>query len=506
MKKVHKKPHQKQSTAVYVRVSTEEQATEGYSIRGQTEKLKSYALLKEWDIFDVYADEGISGKNIVDRPEINRLIEDIKNNHVKNVLVFKVDRLTRSTKNLLELVDLFEDYNCAFNSLTESIDTDTPSGRMFLKIIGIFAEFERENIGERSKVGKERKAREGYTIACGTISYGYNRENGQKIQTVHEGEAVIVKEIFSMFIDKNYSLNQIARTLNDRGVPTKKGTNVWSSASTRAVLMNPNYIGKVRFAIGNESKYFEADGHHERIISDEVFELAQRKIHNTPRKSRTKTPREESYFCGVLVCSRCDAMFTTHNYRANDSTKPYTTSYRCRTKKSCSSDKCDSPNITHSKVEAAFCEYIQNINNITETDVDIEPVANAEQKLLKSIVDSEKKLKKLQTRKNQVMEQYMEGTIEFDEYKSMIKVYNKKFDVLENELQRKRSEMSDTAAVDVSPEDIITDIRQNWERLSNSEKSVFVQRFVKSITVTTEKESGNSSVVGIDGVEFYGEV
>ena len=132
------------STGIYVRVSTDEQAQDGFSVRGQTEKLKSYAMLKDWDIFDIYADEGISGKNLVDRPAINRLIEDIENGKVNNVLVFKVDRLTRNTQNLLELVELFEEYNCAFNSLTESIDTDTPSGRMFLKIIGIFAEFERD--------------------------------------------------------------------------------------------------------------------------------------------------------------------------------------------------------------------------------------------------------------------------------------------------------------------------------------------------------------------------
>lgn len=106
-------------TGIYVRVSTEEQAQEGFSIRAQIEKLKAYALLKDWEIFDIYVDEGISGKNIVDRPEINRLIDDINDTKVNNVLVFKVDRLTRSTKNLLELMELFEEYNCAFNSLTE---------------------------------------------------------------------------------------------------------------------------------------------------------------------------------------------------------------------------------------------------------------------------------------------------------------------------------------------------------------------------------------------------
>jgi len=120
-------------TAIYVRVSTEDQAQEGFSIRAQVDKLKAYSLIKGWEIYDIYSDEGISGKNIVDRPEMNRLIDDVNDGKVNNVLVFKIDRLTRNTKNLLELVELFEENNCAFNSLTESVDTDTPSGRMFLR-------------------------------------------------------------------------------------------------------------------------------------------------------------------------------------------------------------------------------------------------------------------------------------------------------------------------------------------------------------------------------------
>jgi len=129
-------------TAIYVRVSTEEQAKEGYSIRAQIDKLKSYIQVKDWDFYKVYADEGISGKNIEGRPAINELIADIKAGRVNNVLVYKIDRLTRSTKDLIDLTDIFKEYHCNFNSVMESIDTQTASGRMFLKIIGIFAEFE----------------------------------------------------------------------------------------------------------------------------------------------------------------------------------------------------------------------------------------------------------------------------------------------------------------------------------------------------------------------------
>ena len=163
------------STAIYLRVSTEEQAKEGYSIRAQEEKLRAYTMIKEWLLFDVYSDEGISGKDIDGRPEIKRLLDDVKSGKVNNVLVYKIDRLTRSTKNLIELVDLFNQHNCAFNSLNESIDTASATGRMFLKIVGIFAEFERENLIERINLGIERKVKEGYALCKNIVSYGYDR-------------------------------------------------------------------------------------------------------------------------------------------------------------------------------------------------------------------------------------------------------------------------------------------------------------------------------------------
>ena len=496
------------STGIYVRVSTEEQAQEGFSVRGQIEKLKSYALLKDWDIFDIYADEGISGKNIVDRPAINRLIDDIKSGKVNNVLVFKVDRLTRSTKNLLELVELFEDSDCAFNSLTESIDTATPSGRMFLKIIGIFAEFERENLASRLKLGFERKVKEGYTLATKYISYGYTREKGDRIQTIHPDEAKVVKEIFSMFVDKNFAMHKIARTLNERKIPTKMNS-VWDGSAIKTLLTNPTYIGKVRYSVTDEDRYFEADGQHEPIISDKLFYLAQERIQNISRKSWTKHPREESYFCGFLICSMCGSKYTTHNYacKAKGRENEYKTSYRCGKRLyNTGEPPCQSPSINHGKMERAFIEYIQNINDITEDSErsPIEIAENAEKELLSSIVDYEKKLDKLHARKKQVMEQYVQGLLEFDEYKSMIKVFNEQCEALDGELQSKKAELETRAETpEVLPEDIVAEIKQNWEHLSNSERMIFLQRFVKSITISVEKKNINTSFVKIVSIEFH---
>ena len=285
-------------TGIYIRVSTEEQAKEGYSIKAQEEKLKDYVRIKGWELYKVYADEGISGKNITERPAINEMLRDLISKKIDNVLVFKIDRLTRSTKDLIELIDIFNKNDCAFNSLMESIDTSTPSGRMFIKIIGIFAEFERENLIERISVALEKKVKEGYSLCSTCPSYGYDRPNGEKVQIVNKNETKIVREIFNMYVNKNMTRYAIAKELNMKHVPTKLKSN-WNSATISAILTNPNYVGKVRYATNDEKRYFESDGKHEAIISEELFDNAQIKLTKLQKKAIKKWPKEDNYYCGT---------------------------------------------------------------------------------------------------------------------------------------------------------------------------------------------------------------
>ena len=319
------------NTGIYIRVSTEEQAKEGYSIRAQMEKLKSYADIKDWQVYKVYSDEGISGKDIEGRPAIREMIADVENGKINNVLVYKIDRLTRSTKNLIELVDLFNHHHCAFNSLNESIDTSSATGRMFLKIVGIFAEFERENLAERVKMGKERKVREGYSICSWTQSYGYKRELGQNIQVIIPEEAIIVRRIFNMYLHDDYSLNKIARVLNTEKIPTKTKKNIWQGCTIKVLLRNPTYLGKVRYSLNDPAKYFEAEGQHEAIIEESLFYQVQEKLEKIKYFSRTKRPRSDVYFCGVLYCSHCGGRMTTKwNYsRRIDGSKKEYANYIC---------------------------------------------------------------------------------------------------------------------------------------------------------------------------------
>ena len=256
-----------------MRVSTDEQALNGFSIRAQSDKLKMFCDIKEWKIYDVYCDEGISGKSIFERPQLLRLINDIKNKNVQNVLVYKIDRLTRSTKDLIEMVDLFNKYECSFNSLTENIDTKSSTGRMFIKIIGIFAEFERENIVERVKLGLERKVREGYTIASNNISYGYQKRIGEKVQSINQFEAYVVKKIFRLFL-YGYNYSYISNYFNKYFNKNRKKL---SSKNIKLILTNPNYVGLVRYGVGKKN-YFVANGKHLPIIDKKTFDSVQKKM------------------------------------------------------------------------------------------------------------------------------------------------------------------------------------------------------------------------------------
>jgi site-specific DNA recombinase len=491
-------------TGIYVRVSTEDQAQEGFSIRAQIEKLKSYALLKDWEIYDIYSDEGISGKNIVARPAINRLIDDIKSGKVNNVLVFKVDRLTRSTKNLIELVDLFEENKCTFNSLTESIDTDTPSGRMFLKIIGIFAEFERENLISRVRLGYERKAREGYSLSSFGTSYGYDIKKGEKIQTINPTESKIVREIFEAYVNDNISMLAIAKNLTERGIKTKKGSSKWNKSTIRSMLENPNYIGKVRYGTQDKDRYFEADGQHEAIIDSDLFRLAHEKLSKNHKNRITKVAKEDKYFCGVLYCGDCGLKFSTHQYRniRKDGSEFASSSYKCS---GIHYDGCKMPNIVHWKIEELFNEYVANINALEAKNAEIKNTDTADKKrlILEYIADCENKLKVHEERKKKVMGQYVGGDISFEEYRNLMDLSSEQCETLEKEIVKSTAEIPAENESKITRADIITDLTENWQRLTNKERMIFLQRFVKKIVIKAERIGERKSILSIaEPIEF----
>lgn len=273
--------------AAYLRVSTDRQADKGYSLSEQEKRIKAFCNSRDWDLIKVYKDPGFTGSNL-ERPGLQKLIEEIDAYDI--VLVNKLDRLSRSQKDTLYLIqDVFAPHNCNFVSIEESFDTTTALGIAMVGILSAFAQLERSQIKERLKMGKEGRKKKGLWHGGHYIPIGYDYVDGQlKIND----EAEQVKLIFQMFLN-GASIRSIARHLNQNY--TTRYTS-WNYVGTvRRVLANPVYIGMVG----------EYKGQHEPIIDKDTFEKVQ--VILDERKRGGKTPTGKHLLTGMIFCGYCGA-------------------------------------------------------------------------------------------------------------------------------------------------------------------------------------------------------
>jgi site-specific DNA recombinase len=427
---------------------------------------------------------------MTERPAINRMLDDIKAGHVQNVLVFKLDRLTRSVADLVQLIDLFKTHDCAFNSLTESIDTSTASGRMFLKIIGIFAEFERENIGERVRLGMERKAREGYSIACGNTSFGYDKDNTDKIQKINPAEAETVRRVFDMYTRQNMTLNGIAKQLNAEKVPTKLNS-FWNSGTIYMLLTNPVHIGIVRYGIEQPERYFEVDGKHESIISKELFYETQDLLQANKRATYTKRGIEKNYFLGVVFCGVCGTRMKTHIAKN-------TQSFVCPARVV---GACICKNVTAAKVENAVIDYI---NNIPYVAPDFEKDEQEKEAAAARVIELQNKIAVLDAKDKAFLDSYIADNFSLEEYRDVKKMIGNERKELQAEIDRLTPKDKSKSHVEPkTKEEIIRYFKRNWHNFNNIEKRQFLLKHIGKVKVINHPVKG--SIFGnceITDIEF----
>ena len=293
--------------ALYARVSTEEQATEGYSIQAQVSEIEKYAELHNIEIVARYIDEGASGKSIEGRPQMKQLLKDVRDKKFDVIMVYKIDRLARKLKDALEISETFENNNAKLISLRENVDTTTPAGRTMFQMMCSFAELERNTIVERAKLGMTQRAKQGKYN--GGIVLGYDAVNKELF--INEEEAKIVRTIFD-YAEQGMGLKAITRRINEMGYRTKKN-NLFNVLGVKNILTNPIYIGKIRFnqlenwaekrRKGKNEEYILADGTHDPIISLEQWENVQRIM----KKRSYKPVRSHTPFilAGLLRCPKC---------------------------------------------------------------------------------------------------------------------------------------------------------------------------------------------------------
>ena len=286
--------------ALYVRVSTTSQLEEGYSVEEQKAKLESYCDIKDWHIYKVYTDGGFSGST-TERPALEQLIKDAQNKLFDTVLVYKLDRLSRSQKDTLYLIeDIFLKNNIEFVSLLENFDTSTPFGRAVIGLLSVFAQLEREQIKERMQLGKLGRAKSGKSMMWAKTSYGYNYDKETGSMTVNEYEALAVKKIFTSYL-AGMSITKLRDKIN--GEYPKQPA--WSYRTIRGILANPVYCGL------NQYKGQTFQGTHKAIISLDDFEQTQRELakrQQTARELSNPRPFQAKYMLsGLAQCGYCHA-------------------------------------------------------------------------------------------------------------------------------------------------------------------------------------------------------
>ena len=462
-------------TAIYCRVSTEEQATEGFSIHAQKDKLTKYAIINDWDIVDYYVDDGISGKNLTERPEVTRLIEDVKKGKIKNVLIYKLDRLTRSVKDLIYLIELFDKNNCTFNSQTEKIDTSNAVGRMFVKIIGIFAEFERENLAERVTLGYEQKTREGNYTNCNGV-FGYDYIVGKGKLKLNKNEAGYVRKIYNWYLEGE-SMLKIAKKLKDLNVPTKRGGH-WNQSTIYSILTNPLYIGNVRYGVGRKNGFEVSGKNIIPIINEELFNNVNNLMKKRKKFQTRKYSSDDTYYLSVLKCSLCGSKYYARQQL--QSGKKYIT-YQCNGH---NNNSCNAPGFSHKKIENAFINYLDNIKDL-EFDKNI--LKKEKTDINNSTSELKDQINKLNNKKKETIKLFATDEIDYNAFNEIKNVIDEKIEVLNNELNsfNKDNNQEDLTNVEVIKE-IVINLKNNFLHLNNHEKKMFLERFIKEIKVRKE--------------------
>ena len=239
--------------AIYVRVSTEEQAKEGISIEAQIDRCKAFCKSRNWKVFKVYKDGGFSA-GTMDRPAFQLMMRDVEDKKLDVLLVYKIDRFSRKLKDLITILEDLKKHDVNFTSVTEQIDTTTAMGEAFFQIIGVFAQLERGMVKERVEMAFSKKIDSGEYLNRAPLGYFY--ENSKL--AVNREESQKVREIFEMWAT---------------GIHYKEISNKFNlpKSTLYEIIKNPTYLGKIRY------KGALYKGAHKAIIDEELFNKINKK-------------------------------------------------------------------------------------------------------------------------------------------------------------------------------------------------------------------------------------
>lgn len=454
---------------LYIRVSTQEQAQEGYSVGEQKERLIAYCKAHDWLISEIYVDPGYSGSNL-NRPAIQKLIADIKNCDI--VLVYKLDRLSRSQRDTLYLIeDIFLPNNADFVSVQESFDTSTPFGKAMIGLLAVFAQLEREQIKERTKMGRIARAKSGLHHGGGYIPIGYNYDNGKLVVNPYEAEQV--RKIYEWYI-AGESLAGITERLHAASYTNRYGS--WSSwSSVRSVLSNKTYTGQLRFG------EVIIENAHEAIITKEQFEMAQRIHEKRHEKYGMTSFKSKHLLTGLLFCGCCGARY----YKKNTGRYEYYICYS-RSKqilKMVKDPHCKNRNWKAQELELKVEEKVRELLNSPEMAKEIVEARKPKAPVPIKNIEIDKRIREIDRQISKLMELYQRDDIPTDVLgESINKLYNEKT-ALQTSLEP--VSVNNVLSFDLVQE-LIADAAQIWGLADEAQKRRILQSLIRRIILTGE--------------------
>lgn len=449
--------------AIYIRVSTDAQAEEGYSVEAQKEQLTAYCVSKRIKHYELYIDGGWSGSNLA-RPEIQRLIQDVKDNKISHVIVFKLDRLSRSQKDTLYLIeDVFNPHDVSFVSLNESMDTSTPMGRLMIGILSAFAQLERENIRLRTRMGMKERVKAGYWMGGGKIPFGYDYDSEDGI-LVPNKDAEKVKQVYALYI-AGKSPQVIANLLGLK----------YEKLVTQILIRKCNY-GVIEY---NGEIY---QGKHEPVISKETYDMAMKCMYE---RKAVRANSTEHLLTGLVYCGKCGAKMRYikwggQGYKfmcySQQKSKPYLVK----------DPDCDQPKISAEEVETmvknAIFEFADNYA-LDKEDKIIEP-EDTISLLLSQKEILEKKIKRLYNIYAESENSILLDTIN-DLQKQLEKINNQiDFETQNSNILQLREEKSI----------ILSTVEDIWDILSVQEQKTIIRKLIDKIIITDAHITINFSI------------
>ena len=477
---------------IYIRVSTEDQAREGFSLGEQEEKLRQLCSFKDFQVYKVYQDRGISAKDMEHRPGFQNMMDDMRKGKINYIVAYKLDRVTRSVRDLEQLIDELEKYNCYLICERDDVNTSTANGRFFVRMLTVLSQLEIEVVSERTKFGMNGAIKAGHLPGKCPLSYYRDNDKVVKIDPI---TSEVVKRIFKMYLEGK-SYYRISEIFNNEKVLYPRDKE-WTEASIRTIVNNPIYVGDY---IRNKTSDNESDRVvYENVVAPIITRAEWEEVQKQKEKNKQAFSRDRVYiFYQRLYCSKCGTLM---NCTSPGGKKRGYLYYRC--------DKCKDA-VNESNVEKEIMSFILSL---VEYDAVVKKyfypiLADKENVSSKNIED---KVNELNQKRENIKQAVMLGIFKAKDFEQEIKSIDDQLNKLkEQEIDNKEvdtknfSLMKIMADRDFEIEErlnsnrFVEDLKDAWDLKSDIEKQEFLSRFIESIVIEKGEEPGKVKVLNVN--------